>query len=76
MNSFNKFQDLRKKIKLTVACFFYWFSPIIAQDIPSFSDDVIDNTPAAPINNYIIPMLFLGVLIGYKATKSIKKLNS
>lgn len=39
------------------------FSVLFAQDPPGFTDNVVDNS-AAPIDNYIIPMLVLAVIMG------------
>lgn len=39
------------------------FSALFAQNEPVFEDNVVDNT-AAPIDNYIIPMLVLALIIG------------
>lgn len=39
------------------------FNVLFAQDTPAFADNVVDNT-AAPIDNYILPMLVLALIIG------------
>lgn len=51
--------------------------PIFAEDPPVFVDDVVDNTPASPINDWI-PLLILGsitmafYMINKQKTKSKK----
>jgi hypothetical protein len=39
------------------------FNVLFAQDEPAFDDNVIDN-PAAPIDNYVLPMLVIAIIIG------------
>ena len=43
-------------------------SASFAQD---FEDDVIDNTPAGPIDNYVILTLFLGMIYAFYKMKRV-----
>ena len=48
-----------------------------AQDPPEFEDDVVDNPPAAPIDDYLPPALLIAVGLGWvllrERTSYIKK---
>jgi hypothetical protein len=39
------------------------FTALFAQDLPVFDETIDDNT-AAPIDNYVLPMLVLAIIIG------------
>lgn len=61
-----------KKHFITFFCL--CFSKIIfAQDLPSFDDNVIDNTPAAPIDNSVYVLLFVALIYGLHKLKKPSK---
>lgn len=56
-------QNLKRKYIFAIIIAFGNFIALFAQDEPVFDDNVIDN-PAAPIDNYVLPMLVLAIIIG------------
>jgi len=56
-------QNLKLKYIYTLVFLLYSATVLFAQDPPGFTDNVIDNT-AAPIDNYVIPMLVIALIIG------------
>jgi len=64
--------SIAPKIKNNIlsVCFIFicFISNVYAQDDlpPEFEEDVLDNPlPAAPIDEWIIPMLVIAILVGY-----------
>ncbi len=56
-------QNLKHNYNYTIVFLLCNFTALFAQDTPVFTDDVVDNT-AAPIDNYVIPMLVIALIIG------------
>ncbi len=61
---------IKKKLKKSNTKYFFTtlflfcnITILIAQNEPAFDDNVID-TPAVPIDDYILPMLVLSLIIG------------
>lgn len=55
--------NLKYKYIYTIVIILGKFSALFAQDPPGFTDNVVDNS-AAPIDNYIIPMLVVALIMG------------
>lgn len=58
-----KFKKSNTKYFFTILFLFFNITILIAQNEPAFDDNVID-TPAAPIDDYLLPMLILSLIIG------------
>lgn len=56
----------RKTILSSFIVFIFSMTSVFAQDQPTFDDDVLDNPPpAAPIDYWIFPMIFVAVVYVY-----------
>ncbi|MEO0037913.1 MAG: hypothetical protein RIQ59_1124 [Bacteroidota bacterium] len=65
-----------KKIKILKFTFLLMLMnsfSLLAQDPTGFNDDVVDNAPVAPIDNWIPFILFSAIIFAYKITS--KKSN-
>ena len=58
-----------------IVLFFSFSTQLMAQPGFDEGDDVVD-VPAAPIDNWVYPMLFLGILLVYIVFKNNKKINA
>jgi hypothetical protein len=69
-----------KKIKILKFTFLIMLMntlSLFAQDPTGFNDDVVDNAPVAPIDNWIPFLLFIAIIFAYLITskKSNQKIN-
>jgi hypothetical protein len=68
----NKYKTL-----LTLLLFFFSNALLFAQPSDTDNTDTLEGveTPAAPIDDWIIPVLVLGLLLGYKILKNRKEIS-
>jgi len=64
-----------KALLFWIVMFFSVSTKMLAQPGFDEGDDVVD-VPAAPIDNWVYPMLFLGILLVYIVFKNNKKINA